>query len=44
MIIKVKDGKRYGLIFRAWRLDPVTKERIYPAEGKRCIPIWIRLD
>lgn len=31
----------YRLIFRPWKIDPKTGERIYPKSGK-VFPMWVK--
>jgi hypothetical protein len=31
-------------IFRAWKLDPKTGDRVLPPEGKKAWKIWIPLN
>lgn len=30
------------LIFRAWRINPKTGEKILPPPGKKAIPMWVK--
>jgi len=36
---------RFRLIFRAWRRDPITKEKLWARDyGKKAWPIWIPIE
>jgi len=42
-MVKKPDGN-YILIFRAWRIDPTTGNKIYARDyGKKAWPIWIKV-
>jgi hypothetical protein len=42
---KVVDGQKYQLIFRAWKIDPVTKEKLYARDyGYKAWPLWIKIS